>query len=84
VISVAHAKDEDVITLDKVLNEIRKDAAAFKSDPKGKVSELDPTVAKAFADMSPTELKALAEADDTMRKVGGYKVSAGGISVRMV
>jgi hypothetical protein len=82
---VAHAKDEDVITMDKVLKEIRKDAAAFKSDPKGKVPELDPTVAKKFADLSLTELNGLTEADDTMtKKVGGYKVSDGGVSVRMV
>jgi len=80
---VAHAKDDDVKALDKALKEIRKDAAAFKSDPKGKVPELDQTAAKAFADMTPTELQGLAEADDNMMKVG-YAVSAGGISVRMV
>jgi hypothetical protein len=80
---VAHAKDEDVNALDKALKEIRKDAAAFKSDPKGKVPELDQTAAKAFADMEVPELNSLAEADDKMKKVG-YSVSAGGVSVRMV
>jgi hypothetical protein len=80
---VANAKDDDVKALDKALKEIRKDAAAFKSDPKGKVPELDETAAKAFAGMEVPELNSLAEADDTMKKVG-YTVSAGGVSVRMV
>jgi hypothetical protein len=79
---VANAKDEHVIALDKALKEIRKDAAAFQKDPKGKVPELG-DAAKEFAKMSPTELQSLAEADDTMKKVG-YTVSAGGVSVRMV
>ncbi len=82
-ISVAHAKDEDVITLDKVLKEIRKDPAAFKSDPKGKVHDLKQPEADAFAAMSVAELQCLAEADDNMTKIG-YTVSAGGVSVRMV
>jgi hypothetical protein len=80
---VADAKDDDVKALDKVLKEIRKDAAAFKSDPKGKVHDLKQPEANAFAAMSVTELQALAEADDSMKKVG-YTVSAGGVSVRMV
>jgi hypothetical protein len=80
---VAHAKDDDVKALDKVLQEIRKDAAAFKSDPKGKVPELDTHAAKEFGDMTVAELQGLAEADDSMKKVG-YTVSGGGFSVRMV
>jgi len=80
---VAQAKDDDVKALAKALNEIRKDAAAFKSDPKGKVPELDQAAANAFAEMTPTELQGLAEADDNMKKIG-YTVSAGGVSVRMV
>ena len=80
---MANAKDADVKALDKALKEIRTDAAAFKSDPKGKVPELDQTAASAFSAMTLTELQGLAEADDTMKKVG-YTVSGGGISVRMV
>ena len=80
---MAHAKDEDVITLDKVLKEIRKDPAAFKSDPKGKVHDLKQPEADAFAAMSVAELQGLAEVDDNMKKIG-YTVSAGGVSVRMV
>ena len=45
--------------------------------------ELDQTAASAFSAMTLTELQGLAEADDTMKKVG-YTVSGGGISVRMV
>ena len=81
---MAHAKDDDVKALDKVLKEIRKDAPAFKSDPKGKVPELDAKAAKEFGDMTVAQLQGLAEADDAMRKVGGYTVSTDGVSVRMV
>ena len=81
---MAHAKDEDVNALDKALKEIRKDAAAFKSDPKGAVPELDQTAANAFADMTTTELQGLAEADDSMKKVGYTVSGGGGVSVRMV
>jgi hypothetical protein len=81
--SVATAKDDDVKALDKALKEIRKDPAAFQKDPKGKVPELGEPAAKAFAAMNVTELQGLAEADDTMKKVG-YTVSAGSVSVRMV
>ena len=80
---MADAKDDHVKALYQVLKEIRKDAAAFKSDPKGKVRDLKQPEADAFAAMSVTELQALAEADDNMKKVG-YSVSAGGVSVRMV
>jgi hypothetical protein len=80
---VANAKDDHVEALDKALKEIRKDAAAFKSDPKGKVPELDANAAQQFGDLSVSQLQGLAEADDTMKKVG-YTVSAGGVSVRMV
>jgi hypothetical protein len=80
---VAHAKDEDVKALDKVLKEIRKDAAAFKNDPKGKVPELDDKAAKEFEKIPVDQLQGLAEADDNMKKVG-YTVSAEGVSVRMV
>jgi hypothetical protein len=80
---VAHAKDEDVITLDQVLKEIRKDVEAFKSDPKGKVPDLSEPAAKAFSEMPTAELTGLAEADSSMAKVG-YKVTSGGVSVRMV
>ena len=69
-ISVAHAKDEDVITLDKVLKEIRKDPAAFKSDPKGKVHDLTQPEADTFAAMSVAELQCLVEADHNMTKIG--------------
>jgi hypothetical protein len=86
---VAHAKDEEVTAFDKVLKEIRKDAAAFKRDPKGKVPELDEKQAKAFGDMDLAELRRLTEANDSMIKVGGFEVSVGeasvsGVSVRMV
>jgi len=86
---VAHAKDEDVIKLDKVLKEITKDAEAFKSDPKGKVPDLKQTEADAFAKMSLTELNSLAEAGDAMTKVEGFEVtvgeaSVGAVSVKMV
>ncbi len=80
---MADAKDDDVKALDKALKEIRKDAAAFKSDPKGKVPELKQHEANAFAAMTVTDLQCLAEADDNMKKVG-YTVSTGGVSVRMV
>jgi hypothetical protein len=80
---VAEARDDHVKALDKALQEIRKDAAGFKNDPKGKVPELDPSAAKAFGDLTVSQLQALAEADDNMKKVG-YTASAGGISVRMV
>jgi hypothetical protein len=80
---VAHANDDHVNTLDNVLKEIRKDAAAFKSDPKGKVPELDSNAAKAFGDLTVAQLQTLAEADDHMKKVG-YTVSSSGVSVRMV
>ena len=80
---MADAKDEHVKALDKVLKEIRKDAAAFKNDPKGKVPELKPDAAREFGNMSVPELQQLAEADDNMKKVG-YTVSAEGVSVRMV
>ena len=87
---MAHAKDEEVDAFDKVLKEIRKDVAAFKRDPKGKVHELDSKQAKEFGDMDLTELTSLAEADDAMKKVGGFEVTAGEasastvISVKMV
>lgn len=82
-ISVAHAKDEDVITLDKVLKEIRKDVEGFKSDPKGKVPDLSEPEAKAFSKMPTEVLTGLAETDSAMAKLG-YEVTAGSVSVRMV
>ena len=81
---MAHANDEHVNALDKVLKEIRKDPAAFKSDPKSKVPELDQDAAKAFGDMSVAQLQGLAEADDNMKKVGHTVSTEGGVSVRMV
>ena len=80
---MAHANDDHVEVLDKVLTEIRKDAAAFKSDPKGKVPELDENAAKEFGDLSVAQLQGLAEADDNMKKVG-FTVSGSGANVRMV
>jgi pyruvate/2-oxoacid:ferredoxin oxidoreductase alpha subunit len=81
---VAHAKDEDVYAFDKVLKEIRKDAAAFKRDPKGKVPELHPDAAKVFGEMGLTELTSLGEADDAMKKVGGFVVTVGEASAKSV
>ena len=80
---MAHANDDHVQVLDKVLNEIRKDAAGFKNDPKGKVPELDSDAAKEFGDLTVAQLQGLAEADEHMKKVG-YTVSGSGVSVRMV
>ena len=81
---MAHAKDEEVDAFDKVLKEIRKDAAAFKRDPKGKVPELDTKQAEAFGHWDLTELTGLAEMDDAMKKVGGFEVTAGEASVNTV
>lgn len=80
---MAHAKDDHVIAMDKVLKAIREDLAGFKNDPMGKVPELDPKAANEFGKMKPDELKGLTQADDNMKKVG-YAVSGGGVSVRMV
>jgi hypothetical protein len=80
---VGQVDDRKVKALDKALKEIRKDAAAFKSDPKGKVPDLDPEAAAVFQSMSPTELQVLLEVDEKM-ETAGFTVGSGNISVRMV
>jgi hypothetical protein len=81
---VARAKDKEVDAFDKVLKEIRKDAAAFKADPKGKVPELDPEQAEKFTHWDVTELRRLTEMDDAMKDVGGFEVTADDASARTV
>ena len=75
--------DKKVKALDQALKEIRKDAAAFQSDPQGKVPDLHPEAAAVVQSMSPAELQVLLELDEKMEKAG-FTVGSGNISVRMV
>ena len=58
-------------------------AAAFQSDPQGKVPDLHPEAAAMFQSMSPAELQVLLEVDEKM-ETAGFTVGSGNISVRMV
>ena len=80
---MAQVDDKKVTALDKALKAIKKDAAAFKSDPKGMVPDLDDQAAAVFKDMETTELTQLLEIDGKMHKAG-FTIATGGISVRMV
>ena len=75
--------DKKVKALDKALTAIKKDAAAFKSDPKAMVPDLDDQAAAVFKKMETTELTQLLEVDGKMHEAG-FTIAAGGASVRMV
>jgi hypothetical protein len=80
---VAQVDDKKVNALDKALKAIKRDAAAFKSDPKGMVPDLDDQAAAVFKSMETTELTQLLEVDGKMHEAG-FTIGAGGASVRMV
>ena len=80
---MAQVEDKKVKALDKALKAIEHDAAAFKSDPKGKVPDLDDQAAAVFKKMEITELAQLLEVDGKMKEAG-FTIAAGGASVRMV
>jgi hypothetical protein len=83
VVLVEHADDKKVKALHGALKAIREDRAAFKQDPKGKVSDLEDDAAAVFKGMSDSEYDCLLQVDEKMEKAG-FAIGSGDFSVRMV
>lgn len=81
--SVEHADEKKVKALHDALKAVRTDRAGFKSDPRGKVSDLDEAAAAVFSGMTDAEYDALLQVDAQMQEAG-FTIASGGFSVRMV
>jgi mitochondrial fission protein ELM1 len=81
--SVGHADDKKVKALHGAVKAIREDRAAFKRDPKGKVSDLDDDAVAVFKGMSESEYDSFLQVDEKMEKAG-FTIASGNFSVRMV
>jgi hypothetical protein len=81
--SVAHADDKKVKALHRARKAIREDRAAFKHDPRSKVSDLDDDAVAVFKGMSESEYDSFLKVDEKMEEAG-FTIESGNFSVRMV
>jgi hypothetical protein len=80
---VADPDNKQVKALHEALKAAKHDREAFRSDPKGKVSDLDDAAVKVFKGMSDAHYDALFQVDQQMQEAG-FTIASGGFSVRMV
>lgn len=80
---MANADDKKVKALHGALKAAKHDRDAFRSDPKGKVPELDDAAVAVFKGMSDPEYDHLFEVDGEMQEAG-FTLASSGFSVRMV